>query len=92
MPDLDNPEATEKIKDFMQEVVSFANGKSKYTDVDELATQALVILSIEGLCIENAAYEKIKHLLTESQIKDINTLINKNNAMKARLYSQVDPM
>jgi hypothetical protein len=89
----ENPEATEKITDFVNEVILFArNGHSRFSSVDELISQALIILTIEQLNIQNNALESIKHLLTDAQISDINNIIDQNVAMKSKLYSNVLPM
>jgi hypothetical protein len=87
------PDNTEKIKDFLNEVILFAKGKNtRFVTVDEMADQAFIILAIEQLSIQINTLESIKHLLTEKQIIDIDNLIRQYEAMKAKLYGSVMPL
>jgi len=89
----DSTEFAEKVNDFINEVIAFGKSKNtRFTTAEEIAQQAVIILTIEALCLQNNTLISIKHLLTPEQIKDIDTLIEKNNGMKAKLYGDVLPL
>lgn len=81
---------SEKVKEFLQEVMLFATGKStKFISIDELANQAVIILTIEQLQVQINTLESIKHLLTDKQTNDINTMIKQYEGIKSNLYDSI---
>lgn len=85
-----NFEESEKVKEFLQEVMLFATGKStKFISIDELANQAVIILTIEQLQVQINTLESIKHLLTDKQTNDINTMIKQYEGIKSNLYDSI---
>lgn len=86
-----NSNESEKVKEFLQEVMLLASGKShKFVDIDEMANQAVIILTIEQLSIQINTLESIKHLLTDKQISDIDTMIAQYQGIKNNLYDNVN--
>lgn len=85
-----NFEESEKVKEFLQEVMLFATGKStKFVVIDELVNQAVIILTIEQLQVQINTLESIKHLLNDKQTNDINTMIKKYEGIKSNLYDSI---
>lgn len=83
-------EIKEKVTDFISEIMLFGKGRStQFSSLEEIADQALVILSIAEIDVKIDTLKSIEHMLDKTQKNDINTIISQLENVKIKLYGNV---